>query len=179
MKSNYVCVHFRWQTILTRVSPPSQKMIYNFEIMLAIRQNIWSKVVRATLKYGDPRSKMAHLGWALKRHFEPQVHHISMSHSLPCIICILSLCLYTSWAFINHLRTMCHIMQYVSRTCSFKRKKFFVQCTTTTTTVLRPLYRSTCVSRHFQLRTAGHFVGSKFYCPHALADGNQRIRFSE
>jgi len=23
------------------------------------------------------------------------------------------------------------------------------------------------------------FVGAKFYCPHALADGNQRIRISE
>ena len=24
------------------------------------------------------------------RHFQPRVHHISMSHSLPCIVCILS-----------------------------------------------------------------------------------------
>ena len=36
----------------------------------------------------------------------------------------------------------------------FKRQKFHVQCTTTTT-VLLPLYTSTCVSRHLQLRTAG------------------------
>jgi len=53
-----------------------------------------------------------------------------------------------------------------------------VTTTTTTTTILRPLYRSTCVSWHLQLRTEG-FVGAKFYCLHALADGNQRIRMSE
>jgi len=35
------------------------------------------------------------------------------------------------------------------------------------TTISWPLYRSTCVSRHLQLRT-----GTKFYCPHAFADGN-------
>ena len=46
-----------------------------------------------------------------------------------------------------------HLMQYASRTCSFKRQKFYVQCTTTATTVLLPLYTSTCVSRHLQLRT--------------------------
>jgi len=46
-------------------------------------------------------------------------------------------------------------------------------------TVLRPLHRSTCVSRHLQLRTEEDFVGTKFYCPHALADGNQRIRIRE
>jgi len=39
-----------------------------------------------------PSVEMSHLGWALKWHLEPQVHHISMSHSLPCIIGILSLC---------------------------------------------------------------------------------------
>jgi len=46
--------------------------------------------------------------------------------------------------------------------------------TTTTAAVLQPLYTSTCVSRHLQLRTGGHFVGSKFYCPHAFADGKSR-----
>ena len=50
-----------------------------------------------------------------------------------------------------------HLLQYVSRTCSFKRQKFCVQCTTTPSpaTVLLPLYRPTCVSRHVQLRTEG------------------------
>jgi len=48
-----------------------------------------------------------------------------------------------------------------------------------TTTVLRPLYRSTCTSRHLQLSTEEVFVGAKLYCPHALADGNQRIRIRE
>jgi len=51
---------------------------------------------------------------------------------------------------------------------------------TTTTTVLWPSYRSTCVSRmHLQLRTEEDFVGAKFYCLHSLADGNQRIRIRE
>ena len=71
-----------------------------------------------------------------------------------------------------------HLMQYVSRTCSFKRQNFHVQCTTTTTTVLLPLYRSACVRRHLQLRT-GDFVGAKFYRPYATADGNQRIQIIE
>jgi len=46
--------------------------------------------------------------------------------------------------------------------------------TTTTTTVLRPLCTSACVSRHLQLRTGGHFVGAKFYCQHSFADGKSR-----
>jgi len=40
-------------------------------------------------KYDDPRLKMLHSGCALTRHFQPQVHHICMSDSLPCIICIM------------------------------------------------------------------------------------------
>jgi len=52
-------------------------------------------------------------------------------------------------------------------------------CIPTTTTVLRPLYRSTCVSWHLQLRMKGDFVGAKFYCSHALGDGNQRIRIRQ
>jgi len=34
------------------------------------------------------------------------------------------------------------------------------------------------MSQHLQLRT-GDFVGAKLYCPHALADGNQRIQIRE
>jgi len=52
---------------------------------------------------------------------------------------------------------------------------------TTTTTIWRPLCRSTCVSsRHLQLRTGGFcVVGAKFYCLHALADGTQCIRWEK
>ena len=32
------------------------------------------------------------------------------------------------------------------------------------------IIQSTCISQHLQLRT-GDFVGAKFYCQHALADG--------
>jgi len=46
---------------------------------------------------------------------------------------------------------------------------------TTTTIVLQPLYRSTCVSQHLQLRTEEDFVSAKFHCPHALANGNQHV----
>ena len=38
----------------------------------------------------DPKWKMLHSGCALVRHFQPRVHHIWMSHSLSCIICIMS-----------------------------------------------------------------------------------------
>jgi len=31
----------------------------------------------------------------------------------------------------------------------------------------------------FRLKNWGDFVGAKFYCPHALADGNQRVRIRE
>jgi len=49
-------------------------------VWLAIQQNIWSMVVRATLKYDDPRFKMLHSGCSLVRHFQPLVvHSISMS----------------------------------------------------------------------------------------------------
>ena len=52
---------------------------------------------------------------------------------------------------------------------------------TTTTTIWRPLCRSTCVSsQHLQLRTGGFcVVGAKFYCLHALADGTQCIRWEK
>ena len=41
---------------------------------MVIRQNRWNRVVRVTFRYDEP-------------------HHIWMSHSLPCIICIVSACL--------------------------------------------------------------------------------------
>ena len=41
-----------------------------------------------------------------------------------------------------------------------------------TTTVLQPLYRSTCVNLE-------DLVGVKFYSPHALADSSQCIRIRE
>ena len=44
-----------------------------------------------------------------------------------------------------------------------------------TATVLRPLCKSTGVSQQLQLETGG-FVGAQFFCPYALAGGNQRIR---
>ena len=55
-----------------------------------MRQNRWSTVVRATLKYDD--LKMSHSGCALVRHFQPWVHGPSYFnvHSPPCIICILT-----------------------------------------------------------------------------------------
>ena len=62
------------------------------------------------------------------------------------------------------------------RTCCLQSSNLFRN--TTTTAVLRPLHRSTCVSRHLQLR-AEDFVGAQFYCPHALADGNQCIPIRE
>ena len=36
------------------------------------------------------------------------------------------------------------------------RKHFSDSNTATTSTILRPLYRSTCISRHLQLRTGGY-----------------------
>ena len=40
--------------------------------------------------------------------------------------------------------------------------------TTATTNVLRPLYRTTCVSRRPQLRAGGFYFGAKFYCLRVL-----------
>jgi len=48
-----------------------------------------------------------------------------------------------------------------------------------TTSVPQPLYRPICASRHLHFRTAEDFVGAKFYWPHVLADGNQRIRIRQ
>jgi len=45
-----------------------------------------------------PRLKMSHSGCALVRHFQPRVHHICMSHSLPCMIGIMSLSFLWHWA---------------------------------------------------------------------------------
>jgi len=41
-------------------------------------------------KYDDPRLKMLHEGAARVRHFQSRVFHISMSPSLPSIICMMS-----------------------------------------------------------------------------------------
>ena len=46
--------------------------------------------------------------------------------------------------------------------------------TTHTTNVLQPPHRSTCVSRHLQLRTGG-FCWCKVLLPHTFADGSQHI----
>ena len=52
--------------------------------------------------------------------------------------------------------------------------------------VLPPFYRSTCANQHLQLNIfINHFIKSKrskrpfCWCPHALADGNQRFRIRE
>jgi len=47
-----------------------------------------------------------------------------------------------------------------------------------TTIILRPLYKSTCISWHLQLRTGG-FCWCRVLLPHALTDGNQCIWISE
>ena len=49
-----------------------------------------------------------------------------------------------------------------------------IQHTHTITTILWPLYRSTCVSWHLHLPPE-NFVGTKFYCPHALATSTFRL----
>ena len=47
------------------------------------------------------------------------------------------------------------------------------------TTRFTAIYRSTCASQHQQSRTDKDFADAKFYCPHALADGNQHIRIRQ
>jgi len=48
-------------------------------------------VGHTTKQIKHSRLKMSHSGCALLPHFQPLVHHISVSPSLPCIICIASL----------------------------------------------------------------------------------------
>jgi len=48
----------------------------------------------------------------------------------------------------------------------------------TTTAISRPLYRTTSINRQPQLEPED-FTGAKFYCPHALDDGNQLICIRE
>jgi len=65
---------------LTQVVTDKRLLNWCVCVWLAIQQNIWSTVVRATLKYDDPRFKMLHSGCSLVRHFQPLVvHSISMS----------------------------------------------------------------------------------------------------
>ena len=82
-----VCI-FRWHTILTRISSPSQKTIYNFKLVVGhTTKHMKQTVVRATLKYDEPEVENAHEGAARVRHFQPRVHYFN-AQSLPCIICI-------------------------------------------------------------------------------------------
>jgi len=52
-------------------------------------------------------------------------------------------------------------------------RKGAIGANNTATTVLRPLNKSTSSGE------LEDFVGAKFYCPHALADGSQRILIME
>jgi len=61
------------------------------------------------------------------------------------------------------------------RSCLFGQKYYGLAITTT---MLWPLYRSTCVSGHLQLGTGG-FCWCKVLLLHALADSNQHIRIRE
>jgi len=54
----------------------------------------------------------------------------------------------------------------------------YIYILTTTIAILRPLYRTTCISWHPQLRTGG-FCWSKVLLPHALDDGNKHIHIRE
>jgi len=55
--------------------------------LFVIWQNRCSMLVHATFTYDEPRLKMSNSGCTLIQYFQPWVHHIWMSHSLPCIIC--------------------------------------------------------------------------------------------
>jgi len=87
-----VCIS-RWQTILTRVSLPSQKTIYNFKLVVGHTTKHMKHGRSCDIEIWWPRLKMSHSGCALVRHFQPRVHHISMSHLLLCIICIVYIAL--------------------------------------------------------------------------------------
>jgi len=50
--------------------------------------------------------------------------------------------------------------------------------TTTTTTILQQLYRSTCVSQHLKIKTGG-FCWCKVLLPARLAGSNQHIQIKE
>jgi len=69
-------------------------------------------------------------------------------------------------------------LSFTAFTCVLSADTVLTTTTTTTTTVLWPLCTSTCVTWHLQLRTGG-FCWCKFYCPHALADGNPCIWIRE
>ena len=75
---------------------------------------------------------------------------------------------------VHLLRQTIHKITYKFQIKNVLNYHIHVRHTTrTTTTVLRPLYRSTCVSQHLQLRTAG-FSWCKVLLP-----ANQRIRIRE
>jgi len=93
------------------VEMPSRD-VHHYRMMNAPRSTVYH--YNDTNHYNDTRSRdRVSLQWytvtwrsvnkinenvALVRHFQPRVHHISMSHSLPCIICILSM---TDWKINN------------------------------------------------------------------------------
>jgi len=84
------------------------------------------------------------------------------------------------WHQLDHVRTVCTWLQTDNHTntssLDFYRLKALPDAQPTVSK--QPLYRSTCVSCHLQLRTGG-FCWCKVFCLHALADGNQCIRIRE
>ena len=64
--------------------------------------------------------------------------------------------------------------------CCWLDRRPLVYTTTTITTVLWPLYRSTCIRADSTFsEELEDFVRAKFYCLHAFADGHQCIRIRE
>jgi len=81
-------------------------------------------------------------------------HHICMSHEQACFICVLS----------NPFGKLSFKME-----CMYMN--VCVVCYVHTATILWPPYRATCISQHRSYELED-FIGAKFYCPHAVADGN-------
>jgi len=95
-----VCI-FRWQTILTRVSPPSQKTIYNFNLVVGnttkhIKHGRSCDIIQMmhgsewTLKYDESEVENVARGRSPSATFSTEGHRISMSHERLCLTCFVA-----------------------------------------------------------------------------------------
>jgi len=94
-----VCI-FRWQTILTRVSPPSQKTIYNFNLVVGnttkhMKHGRSCDIIQMmhgewTLKYDESEVENVAGGRSPSATFSTEGHRISMSHERLCLTCFVA-----------------------------------------------------------------------------------------
>ena len=98
-----VCIS-RWQMILTRVSPPSQKTIYNFKLVVGHPTKHMKHGRLCDIEIWLPSVENVTLGLHPRATFSTSGSSYFNVHSLPCIICIIIVTVLWTVTMLVHCR---------------------------------------------------------------------------